>query len=1078
MLQFTHTLIAPFAEFVETLSRIVIYLCCFIYVFPVIEYEFRTSSHLLIIELLLYMTRLVTLFILLVNIPLTTYQPFGETVKTRHAFLTKATGVPSYFAVSVLAVGLTTTTNQSNVDFNFSNVTQVEVFNVTAYLEGAIDFFTTDVFFRDELDDLVEILFVCAQNGLFFGAFVFCASNYILDVQLGRDSGESEEEADFELNKNAWYMQTWKERPETRASLGLPRGGPTLRNGFVALMAALPFFVNVLDAFTSTSPVDTNAYNSSLHVFVTSIYALLLFSISFQKVVLNYFGNDPERIYTSNLFEGILVTQLNFHVALTSSSILNEDLRTIYAFGGPCLTVLVWLATFNVDLPKIAVWSANDARNILLFNLREPQRFFRLLYSLAITGGILAACFSYYAFMGNAFELEFDSGTAVDGVRESIEGIEVIYDEAIRGVNSFLREITPCSETSQFWEEVQSLGTSNRDDVSAATTLAQLRSNEYFDVCFADAEFVRPPSDVERCQGVIDAYDKLVQQETAATSLEQPSHAADGVFFDSQFVDDEGNTAEKLGFEVLTIDSDCANKLCIAFTVTTTALFAATLIPFVNIGAAAASKAARIAWRISQMGRRMLRYARRLYAKRSKLRRFTSLVRRLAAIGTPVLKFSFATLIIFIPMVTVGLLCVLLGFFRIQREGHRELSGLKEKSRIRVLLFFIGLTSLNIVLLLGLFGIGSCANSNALQVVQGTLNNLPSRLIQARVRHGAGMLYLRTCLFTSVASSAAMSMALSASVVISFLQSLGNCFRVKRAYQYEKLYTNKKAVLSPMSVSHFLDVSSDKAHTKKRSEGVAIQLNFSVLLVFLIIPVTLLAIVSHSKESSLRWFQLRAFQDDRSADISEQIASSEIIFEAVDIMNEDVTAEERSCGLIAVATEEVFKALLDNLQKAIRPLLLSLRNLQTAAQDLLAQVRVGTVFAPINLNLPVARTSEFWIVFAAPILAVLCGVGAIGADVARRVIHTRAASLRLVVETLKRAIFILGLVAFHIDLVLYSLLSSLSTLDVPLFDIQVELGQLLANAMYSALCCIGAGASLYFSEELFWIVSSSELEYS
>lgn len=1052
-------LLPPLTDFCETVSRVILYLCAFVYIFPVLEYQINGDGAFYVVQLLLQITRYVTLALLLLNIPITTYEPFGRAVDTQDAFLTQFTTVPTYYVVSVLALGLLTVTRQDEVEFVFSNINQTESFNLTAYLEGSLDFFTEGVTFQDELDSLVEDLFVYAQHGLFFASIVFSIACTVRDRII--DNTPLNEAPDW---KKSWYVRTWQQRAVTTRVLGLPRRGPLLRNGCLCVLAGLATLISVID-FITAEP-NAGMYNVTLVFIAETLYGIILFSFSLWKVVKNLRQNTV--VYPAYLVETFPIMQLQFYVAITSPTLTGTDLRLIYAAAAPVAIIVVWLVTFNRRLPNVVVWTVRDINKIVIVNLREPFRFFRLFYCIAIAAGILAAFFSYYAYIGNAFEFDFTSGDAVDSVQEVVDGIEDVFDNTILEINAFVGAITPCSATeSTFWSNATSLGGNGQGDISAADSRSQLRQNDYFDVCFdgtgANADFLRPPTDPNRCQGPIDNYDELLRQEAEVTSLDEPT----GVTEDTEFVDDEGNPVEP-GFQVLKIDPQCEEALCIAFTVLTIGLFAATLIPFVNIGAAAASKAARIAWRISRMGRRMLKYVRKIYAKRSKLRRFTKLIRRLAAIGNPVLKFDLAIFFLLLPLLLVGLLCILLGFFRRTKEKPI----LDDAGRTRVLFVFTGLTLFNFALLVGFFGL-TAEGDNSLRFVQGTMDQLPPAVIKSSVNYGSGMLYLRTCLAVSIGSSAAMAISLATNLIMKSAKTLGRRLRrrQKQRQKYERIEVDpSRSVLNmgkPNRALEVFTIGAQRDGQDAQDEKPALpRLNYAILVVFLILPVSYLAYWSFN-DPTIRWFKMNALQDDRTADITEQVASSEVVADSVDIINTDVSEEERACGFIAVAVEEVFNVALNALRGVTNPLLQGLQGLQATARNLLGQIRIGTLFAPINLNLPLVDKTEFFIVFTLPLVALFIAVISIVTDMYARLSgNINNQKVRFILESTKAGILGIGLAAFQIDLVIYSVFSALNGLDVPLFNVEVQIGSMLLNSLYCSILCVTAGVSLYTYEYL------------
>ena len=1102
----------PFLEFFETLSRVLLYVCSFIYIFPVLEYPIRAQTTVLvIIEWILQVFRYVTLLLVLLNTPLTTYAPFGKTVQTRHAFLTKITGHPSYFILSTLALALVTTTRQDEVAFVFSNVSQTESFNLTAYLAGAAEFIVQDASFADALDTLVEFAFEYAQYGMVFSALVFAGSSHVQEMLRLTGSEEADDASVDDEWALSWYVRTWQEREQTMHVLGLPWQGPLLRNLSLLVLSSMAFTLNVVDYLLVAQGKDEVKDDATvLLLFIAeTMFATALFLLSLRKVVLNFKQREHQRqggdynVYPAYVADMFLVFTFHFYVSLTSPTLSSFELRAFVAYGGPVFALLIWLVTFNRRLPTVLVWSIVDFNKIVRVNLREPQRFYRLVSSIAISAGITAVCFAYYAYVGNAFEFEFSSGNAVESVSEIVGNVEQEFDETITKINDFLGVITPCATTSAFWKNASTVGT-EAGPVSSASTLQELRDNDYFDVCFdgsgPTAEFLRPTLDAERCQGPIDNYDDLVAQETSDEANSVRNDDPGGFQEDTDFVDDEGRPAEP-GLQVLRIDPDCADKLCIAFTVLTTALFAATLIPFVNIGAAAASKAARVAWRISQMGRRMLKRARKLYAKRRKLFRFTKLVRKLAAVGNPVLKFNVAIVVIFLPILLVGLLCMLLGFFR----RPRGLPALSAAARTRVLALLVGLTLFHLALFVGFFGF-SVAGDNSLRFVQATIDNLPPLVIQTTVKYGSGILYLRLCLLLAVISTAAMSISIVASLVLdslaSFRKRVFGCGANKRRHgaqrrrrvweavprENDERQEQQHALLlrrgwqqqhkqqpRPIAIGPFLRAEAEAEAEAEAAAAPAtgpedpppmVHLNYAILFVFLIVPVLFFAFISYG-DPRIRWFALYAEQDDRMADIAEQIASSEVLEDSSEVIAEDLNENSGVCGLVAIAANVAFEALLEALKEAVRPLLTTLRDLRETARQMLGQLRVGTLFAPINLNLPPnVHQTEFWLVFSLPLGAVGIALLAIVLDIFKRFTGTANRQVQFLLESVSGTILGVGLAAFQLDLILYAVFSALNNLDVPLFNIRAELGDMLIFSLYSAILTVSCGVALYMYEFL------------
>ena len=286
---------------------------------------------------------------------------------------------------------------------------------------------------------------------------------------------------------------------------------------------------------------------------------------------------------------------------------------------------------------------------------------------------------------------------------------------------------------------------------------------------------------------------------------------------------------------------------------------------------------------------------------------------------------------------------------------------------------------------------------------------------------------------------------------------------------YAKIGTSATFTPRPIPVVKIVNIEKQTGQKKEKSSSEITRkrapLNYAILVAFLIAPVCFFAAQSFNNPA-VRWFRIVALQDDRMADITEQIASSEIVQDSTDIVNDDTKEDERACGLIAIAAEAVFETLLTLLNDAVAPLLNTLNALRQFSKDLLGQIRIGTLFAPINLNLPVVENSEFWIVFTLPLAVVGVGIAAIGADITLRWTHLRNGKLEFLLESVKGIILALGLAAFQLDLIIYAVFNSLNGLDVPLFDVQVELGDMLVFSLYSSIMCVATGIVLYMYEYL------------
>jgi hypothetical protein len=199
---------------------------------------------------------------------------------------------------------------------------------------------------------------------------------------------------------------------------------------------------------------------------------------------------------------------------------------------------------------------------------------------------------------------------------------------------------------------------------------------------------------------------------------------------------------------------------------------------------------------------------------------------------------------------------------------------------------------------------------------------------------------------------------------------------------------------------------------------------------------------------------LSAVQDEKTSEIAENIQSSEIINDNIDLIQNAVEERERACGIIALAAEPIYQGLFTDLKSALAPFTTSLNRLKTAVHQMLSNVQVESAFfAPVDLNVPY-ETSEFVIVMALPMLcSLICALAFVG-SLFPGIFGENA------LEQIKWIILTLSVINLQLCLVIFALFGSLAGPNIPLFNIQVQMGKLMNYAIYSSLFCILAAGSI------------------
>jgi hypothetical protein len=227
-----------------------------------------------------------------------------------------------------------------------------------------------------------------------------------------------------------------------------------------------------------------------------------------------------------------------------------------------------------------------------------------------------------------------------------------------------------------------------------------------------------------------------------------------------------------------------------------------------------------------------------------------------------------------------------------------------------------------------------------------------------------------------------------------------------------------------------------------------------------VLPVVYLAYESYDNYS-VRWFNIIAQQDERTAEIAEQIQSNEAVGTAIAEIDEDTAEQERTCGMIAFFADLAYNFLLLPLADVIGPLRLALEELNEVSKTLLKNVRPSLgLFGNLDLNLPY-NFYEFYVIFTLP----LCFVLIIVFDIILTIVYMyrKNDAYLVVLNNVESVLVIISVASLQISLLIYGVFLSLAAVDVPLFKISVEMGKMIEYAIYSSILCLVAVASLWFN---------------
>lgn len=247
----------------------------------------------------------------------------------------------------------------------------------------------------------------------------------------------------------------------------------------------------------------------------------------------------------------------------------------------------------------------------------------------------------------------------------------------------------------------------------------------------------------------------------------------------------------------LFVDQSCVDAKCTALTVVTVAAVALSFVPFMGGASKAVTMAARAAFRVFKIGRRLTKSLPRMLKKRRKIKKLASRIVRLAAATTGHAGFEEDMAIIYLPLIILATASVSIIMFR---RGIKHKPGDGYSSLLS--------RSISLRLVLGLFGplaLAETAFYLTLHVmpifVNGILKELPTVLVLSELDVNIGYTSLKLAYFFS--ASGAILVCLSA-ILFAFENSLLVAIKYTISgikYVYRKLFRGSAATGADTSTS-------------------------------------------------------------------------------------------------------------------------------------------------------------------------------------------------------------------------------------------------------------------------------------
>jgi energy-converting hydrogenase Eha subunit A len=648
-------------------------------------------------------------------------------------------------------------------------------------------------------------------------------------------------------------------------------------------------------------------------------------------------------------------------------------------------------------------------------NATSPWKIYRAFHCLSLLCGVASIITASLSWGSPIASVSVLTGDAFRGLYDGVEKVEDQLEALADALSSMHRSLDPCGKSVD--------EASNTDDLLKKLSEGK-NIEELFQECFDGKGNWK------------DGLQKGSDHETNCTELREGSARLDDTINvrdnsdPSQYISTNSNEAAVCPIpnfdepeEPDNVDQTCENIQCGIFFGTMVTLTAASAVPFAGSGAVFAKVAARVARKTVLLGRRLGKTARTVNKKKGDLIKAARILKKVAGVVSSLALYAeYQFLWALAPVFFVGLFCIFIGFWR--RTGLHDVGS----SAV--------LTVISLILTLMNFG-SFILSFFLIAYLQEILSLLPEELVVVTIKAEIGLSLLKASY--GLASFSALCWTIFsaiASVLISFgpLSALNRLFykRPSEGVNEEGGTVNQRAVRRATSDS----------------------VGGWVLTTFIVsIPVLWLAIGGLVRKD--RAIVYGAWNNDDANNVVDAMRSSGVMGKSTEVMDEDVAA--MGCGpvgqVVGKVAEEIFRAI----QRSLPDFNISFNIMNGAAAAFLQALAGANLFNPFQplLIFPSYSVIEWVVLFMVPLLCTLMLItGTI-------MMAVRPDSV--VVPMIRSSLLSLIFVGVQMCISIGGLASVLDSVRLPFFEVRVEWGKLLVQALIAnGICFIGCLA-LWFN---------------
>lgn len=372
--------------------------------------------------------------------------------------------------------------------------------------------------------------------------------------------------------------------------------------------------------------------------------------------------------------------------------------------------------------------------SVLLYDNRSELKYFvnflpSVMYKVGLILCIVSLFFVILAYNYEWFDFKYEpsgiSKEAADFIQSAADKIDTVVDD----ISSVARVLDPCSRR-RFPDIPDTDVINDISDIEETLEEARRRAS------LSDSNLGICVSKQDPFNFVDFGNNRPSQCSTLESDLNDME--ADLIAAFNQHGDDDFKELDDLDDEFY-VDQRCAQIACTSLTAITAAALATSWVPFGSAATAAASFAARGAFRVFRMGRRITRYLPRMVKKKRKVEKLARRIRKLAIATRASTRFSKEIAVIFLPVILLASISLTLLMFRRsvkQDVGSASTNGIK---------FIIGVFGPVSIVELAFF----IALSVVPNVIQSVLDTLPDEFVVGTVEVGIGYTCLRFAYFLS-----------------------------------------------------------------------------------------------------------------------------------------------------------------------------------------------------------------------------------------------------------------------------------------------------------------------------------------